>query len=85
MQVCRLPDWPDLTIAEETGHGAMLKYLGLEPILDLGMRLGEGTGAALTINLCETACSVMRNMASFDEADHMVIWQRILDRDYPTA
>lgn len=52
----------------EPGHMAAFKYMGLEAVLDLSMRLGEGTGAALTINLCETACSVMRNMASFDEA-----------------
>ena len=42
--------------------------MGLEPVVDLGMGLGEGTGAALAIDLAETACRIMTEMASFDEA-----------------
>ena len=52
----------------EPGHLAAAEFLGLEGVLDLSMRLGEGTGAALTMGLCEAACGVMRTMATFDEA-----------------
>jgi len=52
----------------EAGHRAMLKYLGLKPLLDLEMRLGEGTGAALAISLVEAACKVLNEMATFAEA-----------------
>ncbi|HEY8489419.1 MAG TPA: nicotinate-nucleotide--dimethylbenzimidazole phosphoribosyltransferase, partial [Dehalococcoidia bacterium] len=41
---------------------------GLEPLLDLRMRLGEGTGAALALSLLEAAARVLREMATFDEA-----------------
>jgi nicotinate-nucleotide--dimethylbenzimidazole phosphoribosyltransferase len=47
---------------------AALKFLGIEPIVNLNMRLGEGTGAAITINLIDTACRIMREMASFNDA-----------------
>ena len=53
----------------EIGQMAALAFIGIEPALDLGMRLGEGTGAALTIHLVEVACSIMRDMASFEEAN----------------
>jgi nicotinate-nucleotide--dimethylbenzimidazole phosphoribosyltransferase len=52
----------------EIGHMAALKHMGLIPVLDLGMRLGEGTGAALTINLVDIACHIMNEMASFEDA-----------------
>lgn len=52
----------------EKAQAYAAKTVGLEPILDLGMRLGEGTGAALAINLAAVACSIMRDMASFEEA-----------------
>ena len=52
----------------EKGQIAALKKLNLTPILDLGMRLGEGTGAALTMNLAVTATDILQNMASFEEA-----------------
>ncbi len=52
----------------EKGHGFALRHIGIEPVLDLNLRLGEGTGAALTINLIEAACKIMCEMASFDEA-----------------
>jgi nicotinate-nucleotide--dimethylbenzimidazole phosphoribosyltransferase len=52
----------------EPGHVAALTRLGLRPILDLSMRLGEGTGAALAMLLCEAACRILGDMATFDEA-----------------
>lgn len=52
----------------EPGHGETLRYLELDPLLDLGMRLGEGTGAALGISLCVAACRLMDEMATFEEA-----------------
>ena len=52
----------------EPGHTAALAHLGLEPLLDLGMRLGEGSGAALGISLCVAACRLLDEMATFDEA-----------------
>ena len=52
----------------ETAQQAALSYIGLTPIIDLNMRLGEGTGAALTIDLADASCRIMREMASFDEA-----------------
>ena len=47
----------------EPGHEATLGYLGAEPLLDLGLRLGEGTGAALAIPLLRAACAVLGEMA----------------------
>lgn len=52
----------------EPGHDAMLVWLGLEPLLDLGMRLGEGTGAVLGMQLADAACRLLAEMATFDEA-----------------
>ena len=52
----------------EPGHGVALERLGLDPLLDLGLRLGEGTGAALGIALCDAACRLLDEMATFDEA-----------------
>jgi nicotinate-nucleotide--dimethylbenzimidazole phosphoribosyltransferase len=52
----------------EIGQQIALKILGLEPVLDLDLRLGEGTGAAITMNLIDLSCRMMREMASFDEA-----------------
>jgi len=54
--------------SQEPGHVAMLKWLQVEPLLDLDMRLGEGTGAALAISLVEAACKVLDEMATFDQA-----------------
>lgn len=54
--------------SEERGHGAMLAWLGLDPLLDLNMRLGEGTGAALAMSLADAACKLLDEMATFDEA-----------------
>jgi nicotinate-nucleotide--dimethylbenzimidazole phosphoribosyltransferase len=52
----------------EIGHRAMLEHLGLEPLLDFNLRLGEGTGAALGISLCMAACKILDEMATFGEA-----------------
>ena len=46
----------------------MLEYLELDPILDLGMRLGEGTGGALAMNIMQGAVSVFREVMTFEEA-----------------
>jgi nicotinate-nucleotide--dimethylbenzimidazole phosphoribosyltransferase len=54
--------------SQERGHGIMLEWLGLDPLLDLDMRLGEGTGAALGISLAEAACKSLAEMATFAEA-----------------
>lgn len=54
--------------SQEHGHHAMMSWLGLAPLLDLKMRLGEGTGAALAMSLVEAACKALAEMATFDEA-----------------
>lgn len=54
--------------SEEPGHKSMLEHLGLEPILDLGMRLGEGTGGALSMSIMEAAVRVFNNVLTFEEA-----------------
>ena len=55
-------------VSAEAGHPVLLEHMGLKPLLDLGMRLGEGTGAALGILLCETATRILAEMATFGEA-----------------
>ncbi|NLE08897.1 MAG: nicotinate-nucleotide--dimethylbenzimidazole phosphoribosyltransferase [Dehalococcoidales bacterium] len=55
-------------VSAESGHKYILEHLGLQPLLNLGMRLGEGTGAALAIFLCETAVNVLSGMSTFAEA-----------------
>jgi len=52
----------------EPGHAAALKCLGIEPLLHLGMRLGEGTGAALAMPIIEAAGLLLSDMASFADA-----------------
>ena len=52
----------------EPGHAAILEHLELEPLLDLGLRLGEGSGAALGMTLCVAACRLLDEMATFEEA-----------------
>ncbi|MBU4473295.1 MAG: nicotinate-nucleotide--dimethylbenzimidazole phosphoribosyltransferase [Candidatus Omnitrophica bacterium] len=52
----------------EKGHRIILQYLGLKPILDLDLRLGEGTGAALGISIVEAAIKILTQMASFKQA-----------------
>ncbi len=52
----------------EQGHRAALELLGKQPLLDLDLRLGEGTGAALAMNFVEAAVRVLTEVATFDEA-----------------
>lgn len=52
----------------EPGHRYMLSHMELDPILDLGLRLGEGTGAALAMHVLEAACRVMKEVLTFQEA-----------------
>jgi nicotinate-nucleotide--dimethylbenzimidazole phosphoribosyltransferase len=52
----------------ELAQSAMLDLMGLVPILDLGMRLGEGTGCALAMPIIEAGAKVIREMATFEEA-----------------
>jgi nicotinate-nucleotide--dimethylbenzimidazole phosphoribosyltransferase len=52
----------------EQGHKIILEYLGLKPLLNLHMRLGEGTGAALGISLVEASLKILDEMATFAEA-----------------
>jgi nicotinate-nucleotide--dimethylbenzimidazole phosphoribosyltransferase len=52
----------------EQGHRKALQHLGKEPLLDLNMRLGEGTGAALAMHIVDAAVRVLTEVASFEEA-----------------
>jgi nicotinate-nucleotide--dimethylbenzimidazole phosphoribosyltransferase len=52
----------------EAGHRRVLEALDLAPLLDLGMRLGEGSGAVLALNLVQCAADVLRDMATFETA-----------------
>ena len=54
--------------SQELGHGAVLSRLGLVPLLDLELRLGEGTGAVLALPLLRGASRLLNEMATFDEA-----------------
>ncbi len=66
------PDIKDYLISGhrsvEIAQTAALAHMGLEPLVDFKMRLGEGTGAALTIDIVDAACRIMREMASFEDA-----------------
>ncbi|WP_457638156.1 nicotinate-nucleotide--dimethylbenzimidazole phosphoribosyltransferase [Oceanithermus sp.] len=54
--------------SQEPGHARQLEALGLEPVLDLGLRLGEGTGAVLAFPILRAAAEVLAGMATFAEA-----------------
>ena len=54
--------------SRELGHAVALRHLGLVPLLDLDLRLGEGSGAALAMPLCEAAARMVREMKTFAEA-----------------
>ena len=60
----------------EPGATAVLEALALEPLLDLGMRLGEGSGACLALPVLEAAARVLAEMATFDAAG-------VTDKDGP--
>ncbi len=54
--------------SSEPGASAGLVHLGLNPVIDLGMRLGEGSGATLAVPLVQAAAKILREMATFDSA-----------------
>ncbi|MGI8810628.1 MAG: nicotinate-nucleotide--dimethylbenzimidazole phosphoribosyltransferase [Acidimicrobiales bacterium] len=54
--------------SSEPGASVALEHLGLEPLLDLGMRLGEGTGAVLALPLVQAAAKILREMTTLDSA-----------------
>lgn len=55
-------------LSAEPGHRIALSHMGLRPLLDLGMRLGEGTGAVLAMGIVEAAAACLTEMATFAEA-----------------
>lgn len=65
------------TLSPEPGHAVQLEALGLEPVLQLRMRLGEGSGAALAVPVLRSAVAVLRDMGSFADLG--------LAEDRPTA
>jgi nicotinate-nucleotide--dimethylbenzimidazole phosphoribosyltransferase len=52
----------------EAGHGLVLRALGIPPVLELDMRLGEGTGGALSMTLLDAALHIVHEMATFEAA-----------------
>lgn len=52
----------------EIGHKITLEKMGLRPLLDLDLRLGEGTGAALGMSIVEAGCKILNEMATFESA-----------------
>jgi nicotinate-nucleotide--dimethylbenzimidazole phosphoribosyltransferase len=55
-------------LSSEPAAAAALRHLGLDPLLDLGLRLGEGSGAALAVPLVQASARLLREMATFDSA-----------------
>jgi nicotinate-nucleotide--dimethylbenzimidazole phosphoribosyltransferase len=55
-------------LSEEPGHRILLDSMGLKPILQLDMRLGEGTGAVLAFHLIEASVRIYNEMATFESA-----------------
>ncbi|MCY4461294.1 MAG: nicotinate-nucleotide--dimethylbenzimidazole phosphoribosyltransferase [Albidovulum sp.] len=55
-------------LSKESSHGKLLSEMGMSPLLDLGMRLGEASGAALAIGLLRSAVELHRGMSTFEEA-----------------
>jgi nicotinate-nucleotide--dimethylbenzimidazole phosphoribosyltransferase len=65
-------------LSTEPGHAVALEHLGLRPLVDLGMRLGEGTGAVLALPLVQAAVRALREMATFDSAG---VTEKAAERD----
>lgn len=55
-------------VSQESGHRLLLQELGLSPMLEMDMRLGEGTGGVLSLHLVDAACRIMQEMATFESA-----------------
>jgi nicotinate-nucleotide--dimethylbenzimidazole phosphoribosyltransferase len=55
-------------LSADAGHKKIMESLKIKPILDLNLRLGEGTGAALAMNIIKAGMKIMREMATFEEA-----------------
>ncbi|MDB5642179.1 MAG: Nicotinate-nucleotide--dimethylbenzimidazole phosphoribosyltransferase, partial [Hyphomicrobiales bacterium] len=55
-------------VSSEGAHAEVLRLIGKKPLLDLGMRLGEGSGAALAVGLLKAALACHRDMATFEQA-----------------
>jgi nicotinate-nucleotide--dimethylbenzimidazole phosphoribosyltransferase len=53
----------------EPAHGAVLSALGLAPLFELGLSLGEGSGAALAVGLVRAACALMNEVRTYEEAN----------------
>ena len=53
----------------ETGHALLLKQLNAKPLLNLQLRLGEGSGALLAMPLIRSALAILREMATFEDAN----------------
>ena len=56
-------------LSPEPGHAQLLRALGLDPLLDFRLRLGEGSGAALALPLIGSSIALLNEMATFDEAN----------------
>jgi nicotinate-nucleotide--dimethylbenzimidazole phosphoribosyltransferase len=55
-------------VSGEPGHRVILRALDAQPIVDLGMRLGEGSGAAVAVPILRMACALHNSMATFAQA-----------------
>jgi len=55
-------------LSEEPGHRLMLELIGIKPVLHMKMRLGEGTGAALAMQIIEASLKILNEMATFSSA-----------------
>jgi nicotinate-nucleotide--dimethylbenzimidazole phosphoribosyltransferase len=54
--------------SNEQGHTDMMKFIGVKPLINIGLRLGEGTGCAVAYPILQSACAFFNQMASFEEA-----------------